>query len=322
MIGRCDCFMNINNNKERKYLKERNKIKEDNNKSNGVNKIKEENSIDMGLFEKRKNIVFIISLVIMSFSSFISVFAVSSYLYNSNEVSFNNSSSNSINSSNVQGAIDELYADAHNYEEMNTRVAALEGRYVDNPNIYFKGTSGYNASVITTGSDKDGGYTIEDANGKRRTYLYYHPSSDTTYLDAVDSSGSGVSGTLNLRGNVKVNGRDISNLGGYTRGTLHATFTTTANTAFTAATLTIPAAGVYFIFARTQAFSSTVVVGTNISKSDGTTLASSWGAYDRSIMTIQELSANTVLKFKVTTNSAVTFYADARNTEFDAVRLR
>ena len=194
---------NINNsNKERKYLKERKKERKD---------LKEENSIDMGLFEGRSffnnKVLFIISLVIMSFSSFISVFAVSSYLYNSNEVSFNNSSSNSINSSNVQGAIDELYADAHNYEEMSGRVAALESRW-----------SATNNRVLDIGKDTTAsgvrGVRIFGANGKDRSYIVLDSSGNTAIV-ANGASGSDsagwAKGTIDLQGNpVKVNGNVAS----------------------------------------------------------------------------------------------------------------
>ena len=189
--------MNI---KERKYLKERNKIKE-------------ENSIDMGLFEKsswfNNKVLFIISLVIMSFSSFISVFAVSSYLYNSNEVSFNNSSSSSINSSNVQGAIDELYADAHNYEEMSSRVAALEERWGAGTHDVIDNW----IRVRSTGNDRG----IQLINGStQRGSLYYNTTNDTVYLQSMNSSGSWGQGKLdivgsqiNMTGTVKVNGTSV-----------------------------------------------------------------------------------------------------------------
>ena len=142
-------------------------------------------------------VLFIISLVIMSFSSFISVFAVSSYLYNSNEVSFNNSSSSSINSSNVQGAIDELYADAHNFEEMSSRVAALEGRWSSTGKWLDIGKSISGA----------GGVSIYDNNTVRGSFRY---DGGNAYLISYDGSGTYGQGTLDLRGNpVKVNGNTI-----------------------------------------------------------------------------------------------------------------
>ena len=47
------------------------------------------------------------------------------YLFNSNEVEYDNSTSN-ISSSNVQGAIDELYTSANNFATYNTRLQGIE----------------------------------------------------------------------------------------------------------------------------------------------------------------------------------------------------
>ena len=214
MIGRCD-FMKYNNNKERKYLKEKNKIKEENNSGGNLFE---------GFSSNRRNVLFIISLVIMSFSSFISVFAVSSYLYNSNEVSFNNSSSNSINSSNVQGAIDELYADAHNYEEMSGRVAALEGHWSDEGR-WFK---------VNGSGDSARGIRFLDKSDVRKS-AFYLGGDGATNLVAYDSSGTAGQGVLNLEGNpvnlkgtVKVNGTSISEVKYYSTSAYNVPSTTSA----------------------------------------------------------------------------------------------
>ena len=144
-------------------------------------------------------VLFIISLVIMSFSSFISVFAVSSYLYNSNEVSFNNSSSSSINSSNVQGAIDELYADAHNYEEMSGRVAALEGiTHITNNKV--EGLELNQSGILTA----YGGYIDFHYNGSTADYTSRITEYSSGQLTLNATNG------INLNGNpVKVNGNTI-----------------------------------------------------------------------------------------------------------------
>ena len=77
---------------------------------------------------KKENIVFVIALITIIISSIISVYAAN-YLYNSNEVEYDNEGKN-ITSTNVQGAIDELYIDANNYSSIDTRVTTLENKNV------------------------------------------------------------------------------------------------------------------------------------------------------------------------------------------------
>ena len=50
-------------------------------------------------------------------------------IYNSNEISYDNTNSR-ITASDVQGAIDELYAEATTYQNLSNRVGALEGKNV------------------------------------------------------------------------------------------------------------------------------------------------------------------------------------------------
>ena len=187
MIGRCD-FMKYNNNK--------------------------------GLFEGRKNLVFIISLIIMFFSSIVSTFAVSSYLYNSNEVSFNNNSSSSINSSNVQGAIDELYADAHNYEEMSGRVAELESYFT------LSGFPQGRYLVLNNGNNSNDTSVRFMYGGKARGIVGLK-GDGTMAINALNASEQLGQGTLELMGNpVKVNGNQVAvnwgklNCGSYSGNTV------------------------------------------------------------------------------------------------------
>ena len=76
----------------------------------------------------KKGIIITIILVsiLMILSSIITAYATS-YLYNSSEVSYDNTTSK-ITSDNVQGAIDELYTQATNYNDLNTRVSTLESK--------------------------------------------------------------------------------------------------------------------------------------------------------------------------------------------------
>ena len=161
---------------------------------------------------KKIKIILILCIVMLFVSSMVSVMAVSAYLYNSNEVSYNNNASG-LNSTNVQGAIDELYEHATDYNSMNTRVSALEGKFVDNPNITFNGANGYNQVKIYTDTNKDGGFYVYDSSSKRRGYFYYDPSSSKTLLVSYDSSGTWGKGTLDIVGNpVKINGTSLIDL--------------------------------------------------------------------------------------------------------------
>lgn len=83
--------------------------------------------------KNKEKIFFIIGIISMIVSSGITVYAAS-YLYNSSDVSYDNTTSK-LSSDNVQGAIDELYCAANNYSEVNealsnlqTKVANLESK--------------------------------------------------------------------------------------------------------------------------------------------------------------------------------------------------
>ena len=71
---------------------------------------------------KRKMVIFIGLLFFIV--GFISVGAAT-LVFNSNEVSYDNSASN-VSSTNVQDAIDELYASATTYNEIDTKITSLE----------------------------------------------------------------------------------------------------------------------------------------------------------------------------------------------------
>ena len=77
---------------------------------------------------KKENIVFVIALITIIISSIISVYAAN-YLYNSQDVEYDNTGKN-IASTNVQGAIDELYIDANNYSTINSKIINLQEQKV------------------------------------------------------------------------------------------------------------------------------------------------------------------------------------------------
>ena len=177
-------------------------------------------------FIKRQRIISIICISFVLLSSTISAMAVSAYLYNSNEVSYNNNASG-ITSTNVQGAIDELYEHATDYTNMNTRVSALEGHFQNNPTIYLDG----NWLRVKSTSSSTRGVAISDNSNITRSYFYYSPSEGMVRIDANNSSGNtgqgefkilgkpitlgataGGNGDINLNGNVKFNGTSVNDL--------------------------------------------------------------------------------------------------------------
>ena len=103
---------------------------------------------------KKERVVLVIGIITILISSIISVYAAN-YIYNSNEVEYDNTNKN-ITSTNVQGAIDELYVDANNYSSINTRVTNLETIVTDTAgfhNSVFRGkdiTSYYNDGSLYT----------------------------------------------------------------------------------------------------------------------------------------------------------------------------
>ena len=77
----------------------------------------------------KNNILMILGIIMIVFSTVSSVYATS-YLYNADEVSYTPASGSSITSTNVQGAIDDLYTLATNYNTLKTRTDTLKNNYV------------------------------------------------------------------------------------------------------------------------------------------------------------------------------------------------
>ena len=160
-------------------------------------------------FIKRQRIISIISIVFILLSSTVSAMAVSAYLYNSNEVSYNNNASG-ISSTNVQGAIDELYGHVTDYTSMDTRVSALEGHFLNNPTSYFDG--GW--LVMKSTGTGNRGVRLYDSSNVERGRVDFVPSENITRIVANGSSGTDSAGwgkgTLKLIGNpVQINGADM-----------------------------------------------------------------------------------------------------------------
>jgi len=113
-----------------------------------------------------------------------------SYLYNSDDVSYDNTTSG-ISATNVQDAIDQLYTSSNNYSSINTRVTEIEtrlgkvspdsyvdiGSYTSANNAYTTPCDGYlfvyNASSSQAGyimfAGGSGGPAIGDAGTSRNT---------------------------------------------------------------------------------------------------------------------------------------------------------
>ena len=174
-------------------------------------------------FIKRQRIISIICISFVLLSSTISAMAVSAYLYNSNEVSYNNNASG-ITSTNVQGAIDELYGHVTDYTSMDTRVSALEGDWSSDKSFL---------KIKSAGSDT--GILINNSSNVNRGRILFSPSANSLYIDSHDSTGTwgkgelsirgkpitlnatnGGTGDINLNGNVKINGKAINNCGTWT----------------------------------------------------------------------------------------------------------
>ena len=147
---------------------------------------------------KKEKIVFIIGVITIIIASTISVYAAN-YLYNSSEVSYDNTTSK-ITSDNVQGAIDELYATATDYTE-------LKSYFVGNPTSRFNKYSGGDGLEVGYTSTTGNTYIDLYYNEKLKSSFYYDASKDQTVLTSRDST------ILNLIGSpVQINGTSVSDL--------------------------------------------------------------------------------------------------------------
>ena len=106
------------------------------------------------------------------------------YLFNSNEVKYDNNNS-SIQSDNVQGAIDELYACASSYSDFNTRLTSAEDKIYPIGSIYISVNSANPSTLF-------GGTWAAFATG--RTLVGYD-SSDTDF-NAGEKTGGAKTVTL------------------------------------------------------------------------------------------------------------------------------
>ena len=159
---------------------------------------------------KKEKVVFVISIITILISSIISVYAAN-YIYNSNEVEYDNTGKN-ITSTNVQGAIDELYTDANNYSSINTRVTNLETTISGKQNTITGGASTITSSNLTANralvSNASGKVAASSITSTQLGYLSGVTSNIQTQLNNLNKQSIAVtarSGTLVTNGSFKIN---------------------------------------------------------------------------------------------------------------------
>lgn len=163
---------------------------------------------------KKIKLLLIVNILMITISSIMCVYAAS-YLYNSNEVSYNHNASG-LSSNDVQGAIDELYSSASDYATINSliypvgsiyisvtdsTVASVEARFGGTWEKFAEGKTliGYDSSdndfdtILETGGSKTHAHTHGDLRAKIGTY-----SSSTNAIGYVatgaDNPATGASG--------------------------------------------------------------------------------------------------------------------------------
>lgn len=160
---------------------------------------------------KREKVLFILSTVMMVVASITTVFAAT-YLYNSADVSYDNSVSH-LDSTDVQGAIDELYGHSTDYTNANSRISTLESYFGTDPKARF---AGYNVGIGNGGdTTTPRAYQLYRGTTVKGDFQYL-PSDNTVYLNARDDSGQGGAngGKLALTGSsIKINNTEIKNIG-------------------------------------------------------------------------------------------------------------
>ena len=176
-------------------------------------------------------------------------------LYAGNEVSYNNSTSG-LNSTTVQGALDEMCTVADFSDRVSTlestsssttsRVSTLEG-YFQNPTSYITG----NGIALGRNNTSTTGNTYIDVwyNNKIMANIYSGPNTGGSGLtiSANNASGASGQGTLDLRGNpVKINGVNAGKQP--VEVSIAKSFTSSTTNAYTGAAITIPANSYFSLF--------------------------------------------------------------------------
>ena len=164
---------------------------------------------------KEKLQFIVISFFMWLLFSTINVLA-NSYQYDSSDVLYDNSNTD-IESTDVQGAVSELYQAATDYSSLNGRVTNLEGYFQNNPNVVFN-QYGINVQSSNTGSDKQTYINLSNNNVASGSIV---SSSEHLSISSRDSSGTWATGSLGLLGStinignktndatVNINGKEL-----------------------------------------------------------------------------------------------------------------
>ena len=142
----------------------------------------------------------VISVVLASGVSYATV-----TMYASNTVSYDNTTSG-LNSTNVQGALDEIYVAATDYTSINSRLTALENTFLDK--VYPVGSIFFSTSLSTTsqvantlggtwevygpGRTLIGVGTGTDANSNSRTFAINETAGEYSHKLTIDEMPSHV----------------------------------------------------------------------------------------------------------------------------------
>ena len=198
----------------------------------------------MNKINLKENIIYILIIVVISFTTSLSVYAATTYTYNSADVWYDKSTSQ-LTSSNVKGALDELHTTATNYTSITTRTTTLENYF---PSFTYNGSTSNVYSEDGMNLGKIAATTQKSFVNFNSTGQIYADTAGTFNIQA-NTSGTAGQGTLNLNGNpVQFNGSDVSFLGNIGNSDSSSEFTISnpsGTTKRTSWTLSTP--GVYII---------------------------------------------------------------------------
>ena len=185
----------------------------------------------------KEKVVFVLGSIMMVIASLTTVYAAN-YLYNSKEISFDNTGTG-IQSDNVQGAVDELFDYLTDYTDLKNKLDT----YIPN------GTkSKFDDNILRMGIDnqdvnKGSIIAFYDSSQKQRGALQYSPTSDGMVLDGRNTTGTVGTGSVDIKGStIKFNGKDVTSLSDLGTIKRHETNTVSLakNTSKTIATVTLP----------------------------------------------------------------------------------
>lgn len=131
-------------------------------------------------------------------------------MFNSHEVIYENELSG-LTSTNVQGAVDELYAVATDYTNINNRVNKLEKYFNPNTTNYFYGTgSSVNLGGTTAGAGSQAFLNLY-YQGTKRGRIFSGASVEGITIQGTDADGNDGQGSVTIQGSpITLNGTDVS----------------------------------------------------------------------------------------------------------------